>query len=147
MLALIDTAQNTFISWSKTPVTERSTLLCRIADILERHRDELIALCIKEAGKTAKDGIDEVREAVDFCRYYAQQAVELEEDERLEARGVVLCISPWNFPLAIFLGQVAAAIATGNTVIAKPAEQTSLIALRAIELMHDAGLPKGVVQA
>ena len=147
MLAMIDTADTVFASWSTTPVSERADLLCRVADILERHTDELIALCIKEAGKIAQDGIDEVREAVDFCRYYAQRAIELEEDERLEARGVVLCISPWNFPLAIFLGQVAAAIATGNTVLAKPAEQTSLIALRTIELMKSVGLPEGVVQA
>ena len=147
MLAMIDTAEIAFSSWSQTPVVERAALLCRVADILERHTDELIALCIKEAGKIAQDGIDEVREAVDFCRYYAQRAIELEEDERLEARGVVLCISPWNFPLAIFLGQVAAAIATGNTVLAKPAEQTSLIALRTIELMKSVGLPEGVVQA
>ncbi|MGB1263356.1 MAG: bifunctional proline dehydrogenase/L-glutamate gamma-semialdehyde dehydrogenase PutA [Cognaticolwellia sp.] len=147
MLAMIDTAQATFASWSTTPVAERAALLCRIGDILERHSDELIALCIKEAGKIAQDGIDEVREAVDFCRYYAQQAVEVAADERVEARGVVLCISPWNFPLAIFLGQVAAAIATGNTVLAKPAEQTSLIALRTIELMKSVGLPDGVVQA
>ena len=147
MLAMIDTAQTAFTSWSQTPVSERAALLCRVADILERHMDELIALCIKEAGKVAQDGIDEVREAVDFCRYYAQRAIELAADNRLEARGVVLCISPWNFPLAIFLGQVAAAIATGNTVLAKPAEQTSLIALRTIELMKSVGLPDGVVQA
>jgi len=147
MLAMIDTAETAFASWSKTPVIERADLLCRVADILERHTDELIALCMKEAGKIAQDGIDEVREAVDFCRYYAQRAIELEDDERLEARGVMLCISPWNFPLAIFLGQVAAAIATGNTVLAKPAEQTSLIALRTIELMKSVGLPEGVVQA
>lgn len=147
MLDMIENAQVAFTRWSKTPVTERAALLNRIADILERHIDELIALCIKEAGKVAQDGIDEVREAVDFCRYYAARAIELSTDERLEARGVVLCISPWNFPLAIFLGQVAAAIATGNTVLAKPAEQTSLIALRAIELMHSVGLPKHVVQA
>jgi RHH-type proline utilization regulon transcriptional repressor/proline dehydrogenase/delta 1-pyrroline-5-carboxylate dehydrogenase len=147
MLAMIETAQNAFASWSQTPVSERAALLCRVADVLEHHIDELIALCIKEAGKTAQDGIDEVKEAVDFCRYYAQQAIELAEDDRLEARGVVLCISPWNFPLAIFIGQVTAAIATGNTVLAKPAEQTSLIALRAIELMTSVGLPHGVVQA
>lgn len=147
MLAMIENAQTAFATWSTTPVTERAALLCRVADILERHTDELIALCIKEAGKIAQDGIDEVREAVDFCRYYAEQAVEIAADERLEARGVVLCISPWNFPLAIFLGQVAAAIATGNTVLAKPAEQTSLIALRTIELMKSVGLPEGVVQA
>lgn len=147
MLAMIDTAQTAFASWSQKPVSERAALLCSIGDILEHHRDELIALCIKEAGKTTQDGIDEVREAVDFCRYYAQQAIELAEDDRLEARGVVLCISPWNFPLAIFIGQVTAAIVTGNTVLAKPAQQTSLIALRAIELMTSAGLPHGVVQA
>ncbi|MCO4797891.1 MAG: L-glutamate gamma-semialdehyde dehydrogenase, partial [Colwelliaceae bacterium] len=147
MLAMIDTAQSVFGSWSKTPVSERAALLFRVADILEQHTDELIALCIKEAGKVTQDGIDEVREAVDFCRYYAQKAIELESDERLEPRGVVLCISPWNFPLAIFLGQVAAAISTGNTVLAKPAEQTSLIALRTIELMKTVGLPDGVVQA
>lgn len=147
MLNIIDTAENAFTSWSHTPVSERADLLCRVADIIERHRFELIALCIKEAGKVPQDGIDEIREAIDFCRYYAQRAIELAKDDRLEPRGVVLCISPWNFPLAIFLGQVAAAIATGNTVIAKPAEQTCLIALRTIELMKSVGLPNGVVQA
>ena len=147
MLVMIDKAELAFATWSQTPVVERAALLCRIADILERHMEELIALCIKEAGKVAQDGIDEVREAVDFCRYYAARAIEQGKDERLEARGVVLCISPWNFPLAIFLGQVAAAIATGNTVLAKPAEQTGLIALRTIELMQSVGLPENVVQA
>ena len=147
MQSMIDKAEIAFASWSKTSVNERAALLCLIGDILERHMNELIALCIKEAGKIAQDGVDEVREAVDFCRYYAARAIELSADERSEARGVVLCISPWNFPLAIFLGQVAAAIVTGNTVIAKPAEQTGLIALRAIELMHSVGLPQNVVQA
>jgi RHH-type transcriptional regulator, proline utilization regulon repressor / proline dehydrogenase / delta 1-pyrroline-5-carboxylate dehydrogenase len=140
-------AHNAFASWSQTPVQERADLLRRTADILERHMDELIALCIKEAGKVAQDGIDEIREAVDFCRYYAAKAEELATDDRLAPRGVVLCISPWNFPLAIFLGQVAAALVTGNTVIAKPAEQTGLIALRALELMEYVGLPAGVVEA
>ena len=147
MLAMIDKAETAFTTWSKTPVLERSALLCRIADTIEQHMDEFIALCIKEAGKITQDGIDEVREAVDFCRYYAARAIEQSEDARLEARGVVLCISPWNFPLAIFLGQVSAAIATGNTVLAKPAEQTGLIALRTIELMESVGLPENVVQA
>lgn len=147
MQVLLANAENAFESWSQTSVKERANLLRRVADILERHHDELVAICIKEAGKIAKDGIDEVREAVDFCRYYAARAEELSQDERFEARGVILCISPWNFPLAIFLGQVAAAIVTGNTVIAKPAEQTSLIALRAIELMLSVGLPEHVVQA
>ena len=134
MQQLLENADNAFASWSQVPVTERANLLRRIGDIIERHHDELVAICIKEAGKVAQDGIDEVREAVDFCRYYAARAEELAKDERFEPRGVILCISPWNFPLAIFLGQVAAAIVTGNTVIAKPAEQTSLIALRAIEI-------------
>ncbi|NQY63721.1 MAG: bifunctional proline dehydrogenase/L-glutamate gamma-semialdehyde dehydrogenase PutA [Alteromonadaceae bacterium] len=152
MQAIIDKAEKAFLGdstqkgWSQTPVADRAALLNRTADILERHTDELVALCIKEAGKVAQDGIDEVREAVDFCRYYAARAIELAQDERLEPRGVILCISPWNFPLAIFLGQVAAAIATGNTVIAKPAEQTGLIALRTIELMKSVGMPENVVQ-
>ena len=147
METMITNAQTAFNQWSATEVSERAALLNRIADTLEDNRAELIALCIKEAGKIAQDGVDEVREAVDFCRYYAARAIELAADDRLEARGVVLCISPWNFPLAIFLGQVAAAIATGNTVLAKPAEQTGLIALRTIELMKAVGMPKHVVQA
>ncbi len=141
----LEKAQQAFASWSTTPIEERADILRRTADILERHMDELIGLCIKEAGKVSQDGIDEVREAVDFCRYYAARAEELAQDSRLAPRGVVLCISPWNFPLAIFLGQVAAAIVTGNTVLAKPAEQTSLIALRAVELMETIGLPANVV--
>ncbi len=143
--AKLELANQAFEGWSKTDVQQRANILRRTADILERHSDELIALCIKEAGKIARDGVDEIREAVDFCRYYAAKAEELCSDERLLPRGVVLCISPWNFPLAIFLGQVAAALVTGNTVVAKPAEQTSLIALRALELMESVGLPHNVV--
>ena len=146
MAKKLDAASDAFESWSKTTVQERAQLLRATADILERHMDELIGICIKEAGKIAQDGIDEVREAVDFCRYYAARAEQLDPDQRLAPRGVILCISPWNFPLAIFLGQVAAAVVTGNTVMAKPAEQTSLIAKRALELMHAVGLPKDVVQ-
>jgi len=146
MQTKLDAADRAFASWSNTPVAERSDILMRTADILERHMDELIGLCIKEAGKIAQDGIDEVREAVDFCRYYAVEAQKLDSDNRLAPRGVILCISPWNFPLAIFLGQVSAALVTGNTVIAKPAEQTSLIAVRAVELMHSVGLPKDALQ-
>ncbi|MEC4088716.1 bifunctional proline dehydrogenase/L-glutamate gamma-semialdehyde dehydrogenase PutA [Pseudoalteromonas rubra] len=146
MQGILSNAENAFAEWSQTPVKERADLLRRVGDILERHHDELVAICIKEAGKITQDGIDEVREAVDFCRYYAARAEELSKDERFEARGVILCISPWNFPLAIFLGQVAAAIVTGNTVIAKPAEQTSMIAVRCIELMRTVGLPEHVVQ-
>jgi len=146
MAEIVTNAATAFESWSVTDVATRALVLTKTADLLEQHRDELIALCIKEAGKIPVDGVAEVREAVDFCRYYAVRAQELLSDQRLASRGVVLCISPWNFPLAIFLGQVSAAIVTGNTVVAKPAEQTSLIALRAIELMIEAGLPEYVVQ-
>ncbi|TKB47049.1 bifunctional proline dehydrogenase/L-glutamate gamma-semialdehyde dehydrogenase PutA [Thalassotalea mangrovi] len=145
MTAAVDKAQAAFANWSETPVTERANLLRKIADVLESHRDEMIALCIKEAGKIPVDGVAEVREAVDFCRYYAARAEEMLPSQELQSRGVVLCISPWNFPLAIFLGQVAAAIVMGNTVVAKPAEQTSLIALRTIELMQQVGMPDNVV--
>lgn len=145
MQALVSKAQTAFESWSQTEVKVRADVLRATADLLEQHRDELIALCIKEAGKIPVDGVAEVREAVDFCRYYAARAEELMSDDRFASRGVVLAISPWNFPLAIFLGQVAAAVVVGNTVVAKPAEQTSLIALRAIELMEQAGLPQHVV--
>jgi len=146
MQAIITRADKAFADWSTTPVEQRAEVLLKTADALETHRDELIALCIKEAGKSPVDGVAEVREAVDFCRYYAARAKELLADGSLESRGVVLCISPWNFPLAIFLGQVSAAVVAGNTVVAKPAEQTSLIALRTIELMQESGLPQGVVE-
>lgn len=145
MKQLLDDAEQAFPAWTETSVEHRAELLLKVGDALEANRDELIALCIKEAGKITVDAVAEVREAVDFCRYYAARAKELMADESLSSRGVVLCISPWNFPLAIFLGQVSAAVVTGNTVIAKPAEQTSLIALRTIELMHEVGVPKGVV--
>lgn len=146
MLAKLDLVEHAFTDWSNTDVAERAAIINRIADALERHMPELIALCIKEAGKVTQDSVDEIREAVDFCRYYAAQAQTLAEDARLQPRGVILCISPWNFPLAIFLGQIVAALATGNTVLAKPAEQTSLIALHALNLMLSVGLPEGVVE-
>lgn len=145
MLAMLDRTTEASKVWSQQSVDDRAGLLMRTADILERHMDELIGLCIKEAGKITVDSIDEVREAVDFCRYYAVEAKRLDPENRLQARGVVLCISPWNFPLAIFLGQIAAALVAGNTVIAKPAEQTSLIAKRALELMTSVGLPEDAV--
>ena len=105
-----------------------------------------MALAAREAGKTWLDGVGEVREAVDFCRYYANEAERYAAQGRASGRGVFVCISPWNFPLAIFTGQITAALAAGNAVIAKPAEQTSLIAGRAVELMRQAGLPDGVLQ-
>lgn len=145
MQVKLDCVSEGFVHWSKVPVAERSAIANRIADSLEVHMHELIALCLREAGKTMQDSIDEVREAVDFCRYYAAQAQHLAVDSALQPRGVVFAVSPWNFPLAIFLGQVIAALVTGNTVLAKPAEQTSLIALRALELMQQCGVPKNAL--
>jgi len=155
----LKTAHESFESWNQTPAEQRARCLEAFADRLEANEHELIALCSREAGKSLLDGIAEVREAVDFCRYYAMQArrqfaepMEMpgptgESNEYyLEGRGVFLCISPWNFPLAIFTGQVMAALAAGNTVLAKPAEQASLIAYRATELMLEAGFPPGVIQ-
>ena len=146
MLEKLGKVSDGFEAWQNTPVTERAQILNLIADALERHRDELIALCIIEAGKVTQDAIDEIREAVDFCRYYAVEIEKVSADQRLLSRGVVLAISPWNFPLAIFLGQVVAALAAGNTVIAKPAEQTALIAKRAVEIMYLVGLPVDALQ-
>jgi RHH-type proline utilization regulon transcriptional repressor/proline dehydrogenase/delta 1-pyrroline-5-carboxylate dehydrogenase len=146
MKAKLDKVSEGFATWADTEVQYRAELLNKIADTLEENQDELLALCIKEAGKTIPDSIAEVREAVDFCRYYAAQVETLFADPTVAPRGVVLCISPWNFPLAIFLGQVVAALVTGNTVIAKPAEQTSLVASRALELMQSAGLPEYALQ-
>ncbi|WP_394892484.1 bifunctional proline dehydrogenase/L-glutamate gamma-semialdehyde dehydrogenase PutA [Mesorhizobium sp. AaZ16] len=131
-------------AWAKRPVTERAGMLRRIADLYEAHATEFFALATREAGKSLADGVAEVREAVDFLRYYAAEAANAEAGT--EARGVIACISPWNFPLAIFTGQVAAALVTGNAVIAKPAEQTPLIAARAVELMRKAGIPEDVIQ-
>ena len=130
--------------WAARPVTERADILRRAADLYEKNTIEFLALATREAGKSATDGIAEVREAVDFLRYYAANAAEAEKTG--VARGVIVCISPWNFPLAIFTGQVAAALAAGNAVVAKPAEQTPLIAARALELLHEAGIPAHVLQ-
>lgn len=139
-------AKSAFATWSECPVEERVQLLLRLASIIEVHMDEFIGLCIKEAGKVLQDAIDEIREAVDFCRYYAVEMRQVDVVEKHEPRGVFLCISPWNFPVAIFLGQIVAAVVAGNTVLAKPAEQTSLVAIRLLELMKSAGMPEHVVQ-
>jgi RHH-type proline utilization regulon transcriptional repressor/proline dehydrogenase/delta 1-pyrroline-5-carboxylate dehydrogenase len=140
--------------WSATPVEARAAILERLADLLERDRDMLMRIAVQEAKKTIPDALAEVREAVDFCRYYAAQArrhlqpVELPGPTgernviRLEGRGVWVCIAPWNFPLAIFLGQVSAALAGGNSVVAKPASQTPEIAAYAVGLAHAAGVPE-----
>ena len=117
----------------------------RAADLYESNQAELMSLAMREAGKTYQDAIDEVREAVDFLRYYANLAQKVIPNKR-EALGIFVCISPWNFPLAIFTGQIAAALSAGNVVIAKPAESTSLIAYRATQLLLEAGIPLGILQ-
>ena len=143
---MLDAAGAAFVSWFALPAKERGGCLRRLADVLEENRDALLALCVKEAGKTLPDSLAEVREAVDFCRYYANQGERLFARQAVRPLGTMLCISPWNFPLAIFLGQVTAALAAGNAVIAKPAEQTCLIARLAWELMAECGFPDGLVQ-
>jgi len=146
-------------AWDALPAASRAVILERAADLLEQRMPQFIALCTKEAGKTIPDGIAEVREAVDFLRYYAGEARKLfahpeslpgptgeSNTLQLSGRGVFVCISPWNFPLAIFAGQIAAALAAGNSVIAKPAEQTNLVGYYAIKLLHEAGVPDAVLQ-
>ncbi|MFC6281390.1 MULTISPECIES: L-glutamate gamma-semialdehyde dehydrogenase [Polaromonas] len=152
--------------WSRLPVAGRAAVLRRAADALEHQLPKFCTLLVKEAFKTWDDAVSEVREAVDFLRYYANEAERImvpqalpgqsngvthgvtgESNElRLTARGVWVCISPWNFPLAIFMGQVAAALATGNAVLAKPAEQTPGVAWEAVKLLHAAGIPEGALQ-
>ncbi|MEM7177711.1 MAG: bifunctional proline dehydrogenase/L-glutamate gamma-semialdehyde dehydrogenase PutA [Pseudomonadota bacterium] len=140
--AAVDCALDGFEPWNDLTAQERADCLRRTADLYETHIAELTALATREAGKTILDGIAEVREAVDFLRYYANEAERLDEEEPGEGRGVFVCISPWNFPLAIFTGQIAAALAAGNAVIAKPAEQTPLIAALAVSMIHQAGVPE-----
>ncbi len=131
--------------WSARTPGERADCLARAADLLERDGDRLMALAVREAGKTWANAVAELREAVDFCRYYAAEARGFDNGTHIPL-GPVLCISPWNFPLAIFTGQVAAALAAGNPVIAKPAEQTPLIAAAAVRLFHEAGIPAAALQ-
>jgi RHH-type proline utilization regulon transcriptional repressor/proline dehydrogenase/delta 1-pyrroline-5-carboxylate dehydrogenase len=156
--AAFATAVAAQLEWDATPAGERAETLERAADLFEERTPELIAYCAREGGRTIIDSIAEVREAVDFLRYYADRAradfgqgMRLpgptgESNElRLRGRGVFVCISPWNFPLAIFTGQIAAALAAGNSVIAKPAEQTPLIASRAVQILLEAGVPSGAL--
>ncbi len=131
--------------WAVLAASERAAVLERAADLYEANACEFFALAAREAGKTLPDAIAEVREAVDFLRYYAAEARRGGASDG-EARGVIACISPWNFPLAIFTGQIAAALVAGNGVVAKPAEQTPLIAARAVALLNEAGLPDGLLQ-
>lgn len=160
------TGVSSYQKWSKVAVSERAAILRLAADALEQQTPKFCALLVKEAFKTWGDAVSEVREAVDFLRYYANEAERImtpialpgqhkgvtygvtgETNElRLTARGAWVCISPWNFPLAIFMGQVAAALATGNAVLAKPAEQTPGVAWEAVKLLHQAGVPEGALQ-
>ena len=158
-LQAIDAAVAGQSAWQAVPAARRAAILRRVADLYEENYAELMALCQIEAGKTMQDGIDEIKEAVDFCRFYADEAERLDtvvheftdlsgKDSRqvYKARGTFVCISPWNFPLAIYTGQIVAALAAGNTVVAKPAEQTSLIAHFAAQLMYQAGIPAEALQ-
>ncbi len=144
--AALDAAEAGYNEWSARPVAERAEVLRKAADMYEANIAELTSITTREAGKTLLDGIAEVREAVDFLRYYANEAERLDEEDPGNPRGVFVCISPWNFPLAIFTGQIAAALAVGNAVIAKPAEQTPLIAARAVAMMREAGLSEAALQ-
>ena len=139
---LFSAAKAAQTDWGREPL--KGQLLRQIADLYERDTPELLALLAREAGKTLADAINEIREAVDFLRYYANESDKLEQQSK--ARGVSVCISPWNFPLAIFTGQIAASVGAGNAVLAKPAEQTSLVARKAIELWNEAGMPTDLVQ-
>ena len=142
----IQCAINAAPIWQATPPAERAAILERTADLMEAEIQPLMGLLIREAGKTFANAIAEVREAVDFLRYYAVQARNDFSNDAHRPLGPVVCISPWNFPLAIFTGQVAAALAAGNPVLAKPAEQTPLIAAQAVRLLLEAGIPEGVLQ-
>src|SRR6185295_8016995 len=129
-------------AWAATPPTERARLLAAAADRLEADMARLMSVLMREAGKTAANAIAEVREAVDFLRYYAHEVRERFDNASHVPLGPVVCISPWNFPLAIFTGQISAALAAGNVVLAKPAEQTPLIAAEAVRALWAAGVPR-----
>ncbi len=156
--AAMAAAARAFPAWARTPFETRAQTIERAADLIEARRGQLIALLQSEAGKTLDDALAEVREAADLCRYYAGQARIVCADAplpgptgeanilRRHGRGVFVCISPWNFPLAIFIGQIAAALVAGNAVVAKPAEQTPLVAAMAIELLRESGLPNEALQ-
>ncbi|MEO7255552.1 MAG: L-glutamate gamma-semialdehyde dehydrogenase, partial [Casimicrobium sp.] len=154
----MQSAHAAFASWRDVPVAERAAMLRLAADALQTDLPRFCALLVKEAFKTWSDAVAEVREAIDFLRYYANEAERVcapialpgptGESNMLypRGRGVWVCISPWNFPLAIFMGQVAAALVTGNSVVAKPAEQTPVVAHEAVKLLHAAGIPTSALQ-
>ncbi len=145
VLQAVSTATAAAAGWNATPTAERAACLSRAADLLQEQMPQLLGLIMREAGKSLPNAIGEVREAIDFLRYYAAQA-----NRTLglahHGLGPIVCISPWNFPLAIFTGQIAAALVAGNPVLAKPAEETPLIAAEAVRLLHQAGIPADVLQ-
>lgn len=142
----LEAAEHAQKNWASADKNTRAVYLKRAADLMESRIYELMVLLCRESGKTYANAIAEVREAVDFLRYYASQIEELAADTRISSLGTVLCISPWNFPLAIFTGQIAAALVSGNCVIAKPAEQTPLIAAQTIQILWEAGIPRPALQ-
>ena len=155
----VQTASDFFPQWKNTSIEKKVTIFQQFAELLETHQEKFIYLCVKEAGKTVGDSINDIREAIDFCLYYSSQASQIfakpktlkgptGEKNKLyyEGRGVYLAISPWNFPVAIFMGQIVAPLLAGNTVIAKPAEQTSIISYELVKLLQQAGLPSGALQ-
>lgn len=154
----LDKAHKAFSDWDQVPMMQRASILRKVANAMEGHMETLLNLCILEAGKTMGDAVAEAREAIDFCRYYAHEAEQLSDPRiltgstgeynalSLRGRGVFLCISPWNFPLAIFTGQVAAALVMGNTVLAKPSFDTPLMAQTVADIFHEADIPKDVLQ-
>jgi len=155
--AALASASKASLTWGFTPVEQRAAILEKAADLLEKNKATFMALLNLEGGKHINDTLSEVREAIDYCYYYAMRARKDLKPQQLSGptgeynelslhpRGVMLCISPWNFPLAIFMGQVIAALASGNAVIAKPAEQTTLIAAFTVKLLHEAGIPTNVL--
>lgn len=142
----LDIAQENGEIWFATPPAERAAFLVRTAELMEQQMGPLMGVLVREAGKTYSNAIAEVREAIDFLYYYSAQVANDFDNNTHRPLGPVVCISPWNFPLAIFSGQIAAALAAGNTVLAKPAEQTPLIAFKAVELFYQAGIPRSALQ-
>ena len=132
--------------WQSCPAEKRSKILNKAADLYEENAGQIIAILTREAGKVILDAVAELREAVDFLRYYASECVRINQKEKRLARGIITCISPWNFPLAIFTGQISGALSAGNAVLAKPAEQTPIIAHFAVNLLYKAGVPKSTLQ-
>ncbi|MFJ5471967.1 trifunctional transcriptional regulator/proline dehydrogenase/L-glutamate gamma-semialdehyde dehydrogenase [Pectobacterium carotovorum] len=142
----VDAAVHAGTIWFATPPAERAAILNQAASLMEGQLQSLLGLLVREAGKSFSNAIAEVREAVDFLRYYAAQIRDSFTNDTHRPLGPVVCISPWNFPLAIFTGQISAALAAGNSVLAKPAEQTPLVAAQAVRILHEAGIPQGVLQ-